>query len=89
MLGKLVEIHPRDAWYGDREALIGSIWELDGVTVWTVEDSADETVIGYSHGKIYYRDDAPTAEFTEFMAGDNSMFFFAVKFEPIETLEND
>lgn len=29
MIGKLVEIQPTDAFYGDRENLIGTIWEVE------------------------------------------------------------
>lgn len=92
MIGKLVELHPDDAFYCDGEFLIGTLWEISemydaGKLSNTAYLSGMATYVGTSaleYVSNYFHDGHVPMRFV--VGGNELAVFHAAKFE---ILEND
>lgn len=90
MIGKLIEIHPRDAFYEDRESLLGTIWKIDEMDKWDGHQEVKE-ITGYYSGYCNFAEPimleyaSATPPFGEVTwKPEESNIFHAVKFEILE-----
>ena len=59
MIGKLIEVHEKDAYGKDEEFLLGTIWEISDMGIW--HRNLPE-ITGYSFGKAVALEDIPSLE---------------------------
>lgn len=76
MIGKIVEINPRDSFYPDRESLIGTIWDVEN------ENDHHPTYAGSELLEFT----GSNGERLKFEVGE-SCTFYSVKFEILENNE--
>lgn len=53
MIGKLIEIHELDAFYVDREYLIGTLWDISEMRVWDGSQVTQE-ITEYMWGVVLF-----------------------------------
>lgn len=95
MIGKLIEIHKNDAYFSDREHLIGTIWDISEIGEWSKDNTYDKQVNGYLYGDasfaepnllVYYSNEESLGRIE---VKPNEVYcFYAVKFEILENIEN-
>lgn len=97
MIGKLIEIHTDDAYYIGREYLLGTLWEISEMDEWDGGKNYTRRITGYRWGHATFAENAPLTfksndprfEGTIVFIPNEATTFHAVKFEPIENLENN
>lgn len=70
-IGKIVDIHPKDAWYDQLEFLMGTLWDISEMN--------EQHYAGYLGGAAKVVGDAISCDGFEM----ETTYFYRVKFEPI------
>lgn len=83
MIGKLAYIDKEDAYYCDREFLVGSLWEMNDINIWEDNEYAWGRAVFINALPLNYTSNRPDIGEMEWSAGDSTIFH-AVKFEILE-----